>query len=197
VSAGEGKTPGANLAGLNERNRIRALTTNVFALEVDAPRDAILVTPLPQATANWTGWVDGEKAPLLSVDGAFLGLRVPAGPHTLSIRYFSTKLVLGYRIAFATVLALAAAALARLAWARPLRLAPRAVLAAFLVAALVTTALPAYRRWERTFEASARTEATLNHDYPELLARQLERWRRSPRTAVAGSGVSGSVRESR
>ena len=197
VAAGEGLTPGANLAGLNERNRIRALTTNVFALDVDTPREAILVTPLPQATANWTGWMDGQPAPLLSVDGAFLGLHVPAGRHTLSVRYYSTRLVLGYRIAFVTVLALAAAALARLAWARPHRIARRAALAVFLVATLAATAVPAYRQWERSFEASARKEATLNHGYPELLARQLERWRRSPRTAVAGSEVPGSVREPR
>jgi hypothetical protein len=177
VAAGEARTAAADLAELNERNRIRALTTNVFALDVDPPGEAILVTPIPEATANWTGWIDGQPAPLLVVDGAFLGLRVPAGRHTLSVRYFSTRIVLGYRIAFATALVLAAAGLLRLASATPLRPCARATLAVGLVTALLATVLPAYRRWELGFETRARREATLNHDYPELLVRQLERWR--------------------
>jgi hypothetical protein len=177
VPAGESRVAGADLAALNERNRIRSLTPNVFSLDVDTPREAILVTPLPEATANWTGWIDGEPAPLLNVYGAFLGLRVPAGPHTLSVRYFSTRLVLGYRIAFATALSLAAAGLLRLVLAVPIRPPLRAAFALGLLTALTVTTLAAYRAWERSFEARARSEAALNHGYPELLARQLERWR--------------------
>ena len=191
MAAGEGRTAGADLAGLNERNRVRFLTTNVFALDVDTPREAILVTPIPEATANWTGWLDGAPAPLLSVDGAFLGLRVPAGRHTLSLRYFSTRIVLGYRIAFATALALAAAGLVRLAWAGSRPRHVRAGLAAGLVAALAGLALPAYHRWETSFEARARKDATLNHNYPDLLAQQLERWRGSSRAGVAAGAVQG------
>ena len=109
MQTGLGRPAGADLAGLNQGNRVRFLTTNLFTLDVDTPREAILVSPIPEATANWTGWLDGMPAPLLGVDGAFLGLRVPAGRHTLGLRYFSTRIVLGYRIAFATALALAAA----------------------------------------------------------------------------------------
>ena len=196
MKAGESRSAGAELAGLNEGNRVRFLTTNVFTLDVDTPREAILVTPTPDATANWTGWLDGTPTPLLSVDGAFLGLRVPPGRHTLSLRYFSTRIVLGYRIAFATALALGAAGLVRLAWAGSLRRDVRAALAAGLVTALAGMALPAYHRWETSFEARARKEATLNHNYPDLLVQQLERWRGSSRALVDGE-VQRNARESR
>jgi hypothetical protein len=177
IRAREGRSAGPELAELNERNRIRFLTTNLLTLEVSTPREAILVTAFPDATANWTGWMDGTPAPLLRVDGAFLGLRVPPGRHTLSLRYFSTRIVLGYRIAFATATALAAAALLRLAWAGSIRRDVRMALAAGLMAALGGVALPAYHRWETRFEARARKEATLNNNYAHLLVQQLERWR--------------------
>ena len=197
IEAGESRSTGAELSALNEGNRVRFLTTNLFALDVDTPREAILVTPIPDATANWTGWLDGTPAPLLTVDGAFLGLRVPAGCHTLSLRYFSTRIVLGYRIAFATAFALAAAGLARLVWRCSLRPDVRAALAAGLVVALAAMALPAYRRWERSFEARARKEATLNHNYPDLLARQLARWSGSSRAVVPAGEVQRNACESR
>ena len=194
MQAGEGRPAGADLAGLNQGNRVRFLTTNLFTLDVDTPREAILVSPIPEATANWTGWLDGMPAPLLGVDGAFLGLRVPAGRHTLGLRYFSTRIVLGYRIAFATALALAAAGLVRLAWVGSLRPGARAAFAVGLVAALAGMALPAYSRWESSFVARARKEATLNHNYPDLLARQLERWRGSPHDAAAAGAVQRNAR---
>jgi hypothetical protein len=197
MEPGEDQGAGAELAGLNQGNRVRALTTNVFTLDVDTPREAILVTPIPDATANWTGWLDGTPAPLLGVDGAFLGLRVPAGRHSLSLRYFSTRIVLGYRIAFATALALAAVGLVRVAGRGPLRPRVRSVLAAGLVVALAGMALPTYLRWETSFEARARKEATLNHNYPDLLARQLERWRGSSRAVVTDGEVQRNARGSR
>jgi hypothetical protein len=185
LKAGEGRSAGADLAELNEWNRVRFLTTNVFTLDVSTPREAILVTAIPDATANWTGWLDETPAPLLSVDGAFLGLRVPPGRHTLSLRYFSTRIVLGYRIAFAAALALAAVGLVRLAWAGSLRRDVRMALAAVLVTVLAGVSLAAYRRWETRFEARARKEVTLNHNYADLLAQQLERWRGASRDVAA------------
>jgi hypothetical protein len=66
-----------------------------------------------------------------------------------------------------------------------------------LVTALAGMALPAYRRWEMDFEAKARKEATLNHNYPDLLARQLERWRASSRAVVTAGEVQKNARGSR
>ena len=115
----------------------------------------------------------------MNVDGAFLGLRVPPGRHTLSLRYFSTRIVLGYRIAFATAIVLIGSALLRVARFSPRRRSVRVALGAAVLTALAGIALPAYSRWERSFEAKARKEATLNHNYAHLLEQQLERWRGS------------------
>jgi hypothetical protein len=185
---------GQDLAELNQGNRIRALTTNLFTLDVDAPREAVLVTPLPEATRNWSGFVDGEPAPLLSVDGAFLGLRVPAGRHLVGVRYFSTRILLGYRIAFVAALALVEAALVKLALALARWRRARAGLAAGLVLAVTVAAVLAYRAWEKGFEARARREATLSHDYPDLLARQLARWSGSRPAATPAGGPRPAVR---
>ena len=161
------------LVRLNEGNRIVALTPNLTTLEVETPGEAVLVTPYVAATRNWEGRIDGRPAPLLSVDGGFLGLRVPPGRHTLSVRYHSQALVLGYRVAAVAAL-LAAIALAVAATRRHLRLA------ALLSTLFVALGIPSYLAWERSFIARARVETVLNHRYPELLREQLARWSAPP-----------------
>jgi hypothetical protein len=161
---------GADLALLNARNRIVALTPNLVSLEVDSPREAVLVTPYVDVTPNWSGWIDGKPTPLVPIDGAFLGLRVPAGRHTLSLRYFSQRLVAGYRIAAASALLLGAVLVVR--WGRR-----HTVVAGLLASCLLIAGLLEYRTWERGFCARARRETVVFHRYPELLSQQLDRWR--------------------
>ena len=175
-SDGEDATA-AGLAALNERNRIVALTPNLATIAVDASRPAFLVTPYVDETPNWTAVVDGAPAPLESVDGSFLGVRVPPGRHTVSLRYFSPRLVAAYRVAAATALALALGLV--LVAARGRRAA-----AALLAAALVAGAVPAYLAWERGFVARARREVVLNHHYPELLREQRARWLSADRSST-------------
>jgi hypothetical protein len=180
IVAGPGCTPSAGAPGslgpLNAGNRIRSLAPNVTTLAVDAPTDAVLVTALPNATANWRGYVDDRESPLLLVNGGFLGLHVPAGAHEVSIRYFSERMLTGYRIAFATAALLAGAGVfvGTRRWGRSAWVA--AVLALFAVAGSVT----AYRSWEAGFVARARRPAILNHDYPVRLREQLARWEARP-----------------
>lgn len=167
--------PKSSLALLNERNRILVLTPNATTLDVETPREAILVTPFPEATANWEGWLDGKPSPLVSINAGFLGVRVPAGRHQVGVRYFSERLVLGYRIAMGTALVTAvAAALALFApWLRRAR--PR-VVASIALLGLGGLAVVAYASWEPGFVARARRETVLNHDYPVLLQEQRARW---------------------
>jgi len=66
---------------------------------------------------HWRVEVDGEEAPLLRVNGGFLGAAVPAGEHTVRFRYqVPWYQVLGLAVSLATLLALlvgGAVALAR------------------------------------------------------------------------------------
>lgn len=176
IVAGEGCTASTGAPGslvpLNAGNRIVSLAPNVTTLAVDAPTDAVLVTALPNATSNWEGYVDDAPAPLLEVNGGFLGLRVPAGSHEVSVRYFSNRMLAGYRIAFATA-AITAAAVVFLG-VRRLGRSRRA--AAVLAILAVVASSAAYRSCERGFVARARRPAILNHDYPVLLREQLARW---------------------
>jgi len=147
--------------------------------EVETPRKAVFVTPYLEVTPNWSGAIDGEGVPLLPINGGFLGVHVPPGRHTLSVRYFSTGMVGGYRIAAATMVSLGIALLFR--W-----IGHRRVLATMLTAALAGASFVAYIAWEERFAARARRETILNHRYPELLREQITRWRG---TTHAGSGA--------
>src|SRR5262249_34362184 len=176
-----------DLAALNEKTVIEALTPNLVSVRVETDRPAVLVTPYPAATRNWSGWLDGQETPLLEINGGFLGVKVPPGPHTVSVRYFSERTVWAYRIFFATLLL---AALALLAVARTVRQGGdhrqrvgRARTAA-LGLLLASSATLAYAGWERGFRARAWKPAVLNHDYPELLRIQAERWREAARSGT-------------
>lgn len=175
--------PGSDNRGLtrlNRMNRIVALTPNVTTLHVETPREAVMVTPYPDATSNWSGWMDGKPAPLLSINGGFLGLRVPPGPHEISIRYFSGRMLFAYRAAFATALALCVAGFVPLI-AQVCRRKGSRVGAYLAVVVLAGVSLLAYRAWERRFEERARLELLMPNDYSVRLQKQLARWREASR----------------
>ncbi len=62
----------------------------------------------------WKAYVDGEPAPLYRADHLFRAVPVPAGEHTVELRYESRSLRVGTAISLLTVLALLALAAARL-----------------------------------------------------------------------------------
>ena len=72
----------------------------------------------------------------------------------------------------------------RVAWTRSRR-SVRAALAAAVAIVLMGMALPTYHRWELSYVAKARKEATLNHNYAELLTEQLARWRLASKADLA------------
>jgi len=161
----------AGLAALNAATRLTALTPNLVALSVAAPRATILVTPFP-LVPGWQGWVDGSAVRPLKVNGAFVGLRVPAGAHDVRVAYFSRLTLWSYRVRAGALLG----ALAALIWlglrAWPLRSRLLAL------AALFGAALPAYAQLETGFVRRAQSELVLPNNYAELLAAQLERWQK-------------------
>jgi hypothetical protein len=159
----------ADVARLNEHNHLLGLTPNGAGLTVQPDRESVLVTPYPAATANWTATVDGRPTPLQVVNGAFLGVRVPAGPHLVNVRYFSEALVLGHRVAATAAFALIAFAV--------LRLVANLRIALALCGALGLAGTLAYAGWEAQYRHRADRAVALRQDYPAILERQLQRWR--------------------
>ncbi len=84
--------------------RITEYTLHAIAIEVDTPTDALLVT----SENYYPGWVvriDGQLGPLLRVNGALRGARVPAGRHDVIFSYEPRSFRLGAVISAITVLA--------------------------------------------------------------------------------------------
>ena len=73
---------------------------------VDAPRPSVLVI----ADAFYSGWsatVDGSPAEIVPANGALRGVSVPAGAHTVELRYRTPGLVSGAWLSLLTALACA------------------------------------------------------------------------------------------
>jgi hypothetical protein len=60
----------------------------------------------------WHAYVDGQRVPVYAADGALRGVPVPAGTHTVELRYESTMLRLGIVISLGAYLLLATLLLA-------------------------------------------------------------------------------------
>ena len=58
----------------------------------------------------WSATIDGQPAPLIATNLAYQGLVVPAGTHTIAMRYRNPLIPIGGAISLMTVLALAGAA---------------------------------------------------------------------------------------
>jgi hypothetical protein len=66
--------------------RIRELERNRLVAEIDAPADGIVVVH-ESWFPNWRAWVDGEETTLVPANGAFRGLAVGPGRHTIVMEY--------------------------------------------------------------------------------------------------------------
>ena len=60
----------------------------------------------------WRAYVDGEPAPLLRANGLFRAVALPAGEHTVELRYESRTLRIGTAVSLATSVALVASVVA-------------------------------------------------------------------------------------
>lgn len=61
---------------------------------VSVSKDKILCLSLPWLD-GWTAYVDGVKTPLLHANTAFMGVELPAGEHTVELRYWMPGLTAG------------------------------------------------------------------------------------------------------
>lgn len=74
-----------------------------WQVETDAPR--LLVTGEVYYPAGWIADVDGAETPIIEVNGLFRGVVVPAGEHTVEMRFEPAADRIGYLIAlFSTIL---------------------------------------------------------------------------------------------
>lgn len=153
-------------AALNAANALVELGPNAATLSVTTPRAAVLVTPYPDVP-GWTATLDGREAPTVRVNGAFVGVRVPAGTSRVRVAYRSRAALLGMRLALlgvALVLGAAAAVLRARRWARP------------LAVAVLLGALALEQAWEAAHAARADRRVLLPNGHAALLREQLERW---------------------
>lgn len=84
-------------------------------IQVNAPSAGITVLADTDAP-GWTAWIDGQRTPILRVNGLFRGVATPAGPHTIEMRYRPWSIYGGLATTLLTLLALLAGGI-RGAWA--------------------------------------------------------------------------------
>lgn len=87
--------------------RIEESSSGRVAVSVEAARDALLVVSrlgLP----GWTVSVDGKESTIVGVDGALMGVVVPAGRHRVVLSYVPRSLLLGVLVSLTGLAALVA-----------------------------------------------------------------------------------------
>ena len=89
-----------------------------FAVETDEPR--LLMISEVYYPAGWRATVDGVQTPILRANYLLRAVHVPAGTHTVKLRFDPRSYTVGNRISLASTLLvyLSIAALGALAWRR-------------------------------------------------------------------------------
>ena len=101
----ESKTPFENLRhSFNGQVKLISFQENEVRLEINTPTPAYLVTSETHYP-GWRAWMDGEEQPLYYTNVAFRGLPVPAGQHTLVMRFEPSILWWGAAISALALLA--------------------------------------------------------------------------------------------
>ncbi|MEM7048478.1 MAG: YfhO family protein [Acidobacteriota bacterium] len=90
VSGRPGGSPGGGPGGGRRNGPGRVEDLRVAGATIDAlvvAEGPLLVASSQPAIPGWRLWLDGVETPLRRVNGAFLGLEVPAGRHRVELRY--------------------------------------------------------------------------------------------------------------
>lgn len=89
-----------------------AVSTNEISCTVDGPSDALLFLSVAYSQ-GWTAEVDGEEVGVVRADMGFMAVPVPAGEHSVVLRYRTPYLVEGAALTALGVAGTAAALLVR------------------------------------------------------------------------------------
>jgi hypothetical protein len=91
----EGGSPSGSNGGVNVR--LSSYEDDVYRAQVESAHAALLRVAVPYFP-GWQAKVDGKAAPVMPVDLALLGVKVPAGTHELMVTYrpvwFTTGLII-------------------------------------------------------------------------------------------------------
>ena len=69
-------------------------------VEITSTGDGLMYTSIIY-DKGWTAYVDGEEVELQSINDALIAIPVPAGTHTIELKYFPTNLLPGLLITIA------------------------------------------------------------------------------------------------
>ncbi|MEO8503352.1 MAG: YfhO family protein [Acidobacteriota bacterium] len=94
-----------------------ALTPGQVTLDVDGEGERLLASSVPGPRGWHARAPDGPPLRLLSINGAYLGIRVPPGVHRVELRYIPPGLFAGSLLCFAAVAALIGLGWNRRRWA--------------------------------------------------------------------------------
>lgn len=85
--------------------QITSFEDTAFTATVKAEKDSYLYTSVPmEREGAWTVLLDGEKAEVVPFTGAFVGIYVPAGEHTLEFSYTAEGFLPGLVISLASLI---------------------------------------------------------------------------------------------
>ncbi len=100
------------------RATVESYTVDGGHVRAETRADAMsLLAVSMNGSSGWTATVDGRPTPIVAVDGALMGVFVPAGDHVVRLRYLPRSFVAGAAVT-GTALAAAMVALVAPVWVR-------------------------------------------------------------------------------
>ena len=82
-----------NILNNNSLN-VSEFTNNKITSTVNASKDATLICSIPY-DKGWSVYIDGKKAETNDIYGALISVNVPAGEHTVTLKYMPVNFILG------------------------------------------------------------------------------------------------------
>ncbi|MCS6807260.1 MAG: YfhO family protein [Bacteroidota bacterium] len=84
-------------------NRVQLLKYNnqYIAFKVNASGNNFLFASEVYYPAGWRAYIDGKETPIFKTNYAFRGVIVPQGTHTVEMRFFSERFIIGKNISLA------------------------------------------------------------------------------------------------
>jgi len=160
--------PFSSLYDQNVGTHVVSVSPNGVRVLLRADRAGLFVTPYPWAKGKWRTTVDDQKVSPILVNGAFVGVPVGEGQHSLSIFFASDRLKRGYLIFLVTVTVLFAGLMikggSQLKTGQKLDWQFSGILAVILVGLIAAGAKWNFNYWKRV-----QSDVHLNENFSELL----------------------------